>query len=161
MTSAATCDSKRQDDSSQISTEKSGLHRIDRKYLSDYYIEYRIDAVNHEEWLAVFDPDVEGQTMAVEYAALTTQTVTGIEERFRILRDRWKDSTYLMSSLHDMFLDQAYQSIIGLGPDVVPVILRETAQNPDHWYWALRAITGENPVPESLFGDVEGMSIAG
>ena len=40
----------------------------------------------------------------------------------------------------------AYQRIIGMGPAVVPLILRDLEQKPDHWFWALRAITGDNPV---------------
>jgi len=33
-----------------------------------------------------------------------------------------------------------------MGPAVVPLILRDLEQKPDHWFWALRAITGDNPV---------------
>ncbi len=40
----------------------------------------------------------------------------------------------------------AYQRIIGMGPAVVPLILRDLEQKPDRGFWALRAITGDNPV---------------
>ena len=49
----------------------------------------------------------------------------------------------------------SYQRIIGLGPKVVPLILVELQKETDHWFWALEAITGENPVPKEDAGDVE------
>ncbi len=49
----------------------------------------------------------------------------------------------------------SYQKIIGMGPAVVPLILSELEQEPDHWFWALEAITDENPVAESDAGDIE------
>ena len=49
----------------------------------------------------------------------------------------------------------SYQRIIGLGPKVVPLILVELQKETNHWFWALEAITGENPVPKEDAGDVE------
>lgn len=40
-------------------------------------------------------------------------------------------------------------------PAVVPRILAELEKEPDHWFWALDALTDENPVAESDAGDVE------
>jgi hypothetical protein len=37
-------------------------------------------------------------------------------------------------------------------------ILRSLQQEPDDWFYALRAITGENPVPASSAGDMRAMS---
>jgi hypothetical protein len=45
-----------------------------------------------------------------------------------------------------MALHSAYQQIIGLGAECVPLLLAELERTPDHWFWALRSITGENPV---------------
>jgi hypothetical protein len=41
----------------------------------------------------------------------------------------------------------AYQRIIGMGPEALPHIFRRLESGPDHWFWALRAITGVDPVP--------------
>lgn len=41
-----------------------------------------------------------------------------------------------------------------MGPDVVPLILRELRQEADHWFWALEAITGEKPVSRDDAGDM-------
>ena len=42
-------------------------------------------------------------------------------------------------------LHPAYQRIIGMGWAVVPLLLNELQRQPDHWFWALQAITGEEP----------------
>jgi hypothetical protein len=40
----------------------------------------------------------------------------------------------------------------------VPLILKELQARPDHWFTALRAITGENPVPDEHRGDLRAMA---
>jgi len=37
--------------------------------------------------------------------------------------------------------------MIGLGWPVVPLILEELNREPNQWFWALEAITEQNPVP--------------
>ena len=54
----------------------------------------------------------------------------------------------------------AYQGIIGLGDAALPWILEELKKEPRDWFWALTAITGENPIPESSAGKVEEMAEA-
>ena len=39
----------------------------------------------------------------------------------------------------------AYWQIIGLGLETIPILLRELKERPDHWFLALRALTGLNP----------------
>jgi len=54
-----------------------------------------------------------------------------------------------------MVLHPAYQQIIGQGPAIVPFILRELRKGPDHWYWALGAITQQDPAANAPEGDIE------
>jgi len=54
----------------------------------------------------------------------------------------------------------AYQQIIGMGNPVVPLLLSELETTPDHWFWALNAITGADPVPEADRGIMEKMTKA-
>jgi len=56
-----------------------------------------------------------------------------------------------------MFLIPSYQQIIGLGPSAIPLILRELENEPGHWFWALAALTGENPAGQGAVGNVEAM----
>lgn len=69
-----------------------------------------------------------------------------LQQRFRELANQWKAECALISSTNDMATNFAYQQIVGMGPDVLPILLEEMQREPDHWSWALRAITGENPV---------------
>ncbi|MEX2561314.1 MAG: hypothetical protein WD403_15430 [Pirellulales bacterium] len=39
-------------------------------------------------------------------------------------------------------------------------LLQELENEPDYWFWALEAITGENPVPDELRGNLEEMAVA-
>ena len=64
------------------------------------------------------------------------------------------------SFVTDMVLHPAYQQIIGLGPRAVPLLLCELAREPDHWFWALKAITGEDPVPPCSRGKLGEMTRA-
>lgn len=83
-----------------------------------------------------------------------------LQRKFTELKDEWHRGTHFTSSTTDLVLHPAYQRIIGLGPAVVPLLLREMATEPDHWHWALVAITGENPVPEHARGNVYELAAA-
>jgi hypothetical protein len=54
----------------------------------------------------------------------------------------------------------AYQAIIALGRPAVPLLLRELAREPDHWFGALKAITGDDPVPPRSRGKLHEMTAA-
>ncbi len=81
-----------------------------------------------------------------------------LEETFAILAEKWKRETRYSSATDDMVLDPAYLSIIGLGPAVVPLLLRELQKRPDHWVWALKAITRQDPVPPEHIGNIRKMT---
>lgn len=67
------------------------------------------------------------------------------ERLFQELADQWRRETARLSLAIKKVVHPAYQRIIGLGPDAVPLILRELQREPGHWSWALKAITGEDP----------------
>lgn len=74
--------------------------------------------------------------------------------RFDELVARWKSETQFESSSTKLFLHPAYQQIIGMGPEALPLLLGSLEEGPEHWSWALKAITGEDPVPESARGNL-------
>lgn len=82
------------------------------------------------------------------------------DELFKQLAREWKDGTAATSSLSKVYFHPSYQQIIGLGPDVLPLIFRELRREPDWWFWALSAITGEDPVPADAAGDLRRMTAA-
>jgi hypothetical protein len=65
-----------------------------------------------------------------------------------------------MSNSAQMAMLRPYQKIIGMGRDAVPLILGELQREPDQWFWALEAITDENPVPAEAAGKVRLMAEA-
>jgi hypothetical protein len=77
-----------------------------------------------------------------------------VEPIFEELADLWEQETAFESVVTRKATHPAYQRIIGLGPQAVPLILRRLAQEPRQWFWALTAITGENPA-EALTGAEE------
>ena len=82
------------------------------------------------------------------------------ETKFRGLVKRWKKETAHLSSAARMASHPAYQEIIGMGQKVVPLLLAELKRKPDFWFAALRAITGENPVPPESAGKIKEMARA-
>jgi len=83
-----------------------------------------------------------------------------VEKRFRRLAREWRNEIELSSSMTEIVMHPKYQSIIGLGPDVVPILLQELRDNPDYWFWALRAITEEDPIRPEDYGDLQKMANA-
>jgi hypothetical protein len=74
-----------------------------------------------------------------------------------LLRD-WREHTSASSSLTEMCVHPAYQRIIGMGPRALPLIFRELENQPDHLFWALKAITGADPVPPAQRGKLKEMA---
>lgn len=81
-----------------------------------------------------------------------------VRAQFNGLRDQWRSESKFMSMVHDMVLLPSYQRIIGMGMSVVPYILEDLEETGDHWFWALDAITGENPIPDEDVGNVPAMA---
>lgn len=86
----------------------------------------------------------------------TTQ-LQPIEDRFRALAAVWEEETGHLSSINQIATHPAYQQIIGMGRAVVPLILDDLRRTGSHWFWALTAITGEQPIPPADRGRVDRM----
>ncbi len=76
------------------------------------------------------------------------------------LAERWIAEARFVSSLSDMVAHPAYQRIIGMGRDALPFLLRQLETGPQHWFPALEAITGINPVRAEDNGRVQRMAQA-
>jgi hypothetical protein len=77
-----------------------------------------------------------------------SETVESVEERFERLASAWHQAVAHHSSSSVRNNHPAYQEIIALGQAVVPFLLRDLEKNGNHWFWALKVITGADPVPE-------------
>jgi hypothetical protein len=83
-----------------------------------------------------------------------------LQRLFSRLVSEWHRDTDMLSDSTRSVMHPAYQRIIGLGPQVVPLILREMRAHGGHWFWALRAITGEDPVTPEMAGKIRPMQQA-
>jgi len=82
------------------------------------------------------------------------------EQRFRELTARWRKDTAFLSSTSEIATHPAYQQLIGMGPAALPFIFAELRKRPALWFWALRSITGEDPVPTTARGNLGQMTAA-
>lgn len=75
---------------------------------------------------------------------LFSRTTREVGELFESHANEWRAATMFESNLERRFLQGSYQKIIGLGPDVLPWIIRDLKQGGHHWFWALTAIVGDD-----------------
>jgi hypothetical protein len=73
---------------------------------------------------------------------------------------KWTQETAHLSSATQMILHPSYQRIIGMGPQVLPLIFQDLEKENRDWFWALTSITGTDPVPPSDAGNVPQMKMA-
>lgn len=81
--------------------------------------------------------------------------------KFQKLVRQWQGERGVRSSITEASMKPAYQSIIGMGEEAVPLLiaqLRSEGNDPDHWFWALGAITATNPVKPEDRGDTVKMA---
>lgn len=69
-----------------------------------------------------------------------------LARKFNALKIEWETETAYLSSITEISMHPAYQQIIGMGTIAIPYILAELKIKPGHWFWALKSITGEDPV---------------
>jgi hypothetical protein len=82
------------------------------------------------------------------------------KQKFERLYAKWRDETEHYSRVEKRVLHKAYLSIIGMGPEAIPLILEQMRSEPDDWFSALEAITEENPISEESRGDISEMTEA-
>ena len=82
---------------------------------------------------------------------------TNLAPAFQELVEKWyEERKNALSSMAEMIACPSYLRIIGFGPKVFPLIIKQLKREgdkPDHWCAALEAVTGENPVPEDAHGN--------
>ncbi len=108
-------------------------------------------------------PFLFGVFSVAPFRVLSAQGALGsdtIGRIFAALADEWHDATDILSSPTKKIVHPAYLRIISMGQAAIPYILQDLKQRGGDWYTALRAITGESPVPPEAQGDVEQMDYA-
>ena len=103
---------------------------------------------------------LELQRFQHHYARPVSRQSETVEQRFRRLAESWRSDVMFLSSIDEMTAHPDYRGIIALGDKVVPLLLQELAEVPDHWFSALKAITSIDPVPSADRGKIGKMAEA-
>ncbi len=74
--------------------------------------------------------------------------------RFTELADQWETDTFFVSNTSLAIKHPAHREIVSMGESVVPLILERMRGERGHWFFALHAITGANPVNPADRGKV-------
>ncbi len=115
------------------------------------------------EKMSLFSETYEYQTTSTNTYDFANSFANPDKIKFFQLVKQWKTERGITSSVSDMIKCASYRSIIAMGQEALPLILtqlRREGGNPDHWFIALESITGEDPVPESAYGDMVKMAEA-
>jgi hypothetical protein len=83
-----------------------------------------------------------------------------VTSEFKKHERKWKRETRFTSSPSEKYLHPSYARIIGLGWPAVALILKSLRRQRDDWFYALRAITGSNPVTSTMSGNMVAMTAA-
>ena len=78
-------------------------------------------------------------------AIVGAEETSELENVFNGLVTTWREETGACSLTYRRYAHKAYQSILTLGKEVVPLILRELQHRPDRWFEALKVLTKDSP----------------
>jgi len=81
-------------------------------------------------------------------------------QAFDALSRQWYEETFVLSSTTEICSHNAYLEIINMGDKVLPFILEDLQKSPNHWFSALRSITGSDPVLPEQRGRMKQMAKA-
>jgi hypothetical protein len=92
---------------------------------------------------------------------LTPEQQHDIAQRFHDLSIRWNAAIRYRSNTRSLRDHPVYRELVSLGEPVIPLILTELVREPNvSWFTVLAAITGADPVPRALAGQVDDMARA-
>lgn len=109
----------------------------------------------HDSSSAVLGPDSQSASAGMSSEAQLTPA-----EQFQLLAATWRKATAHMSSSSDKVAHPAFQAIVNLGPNIIPILLQELAHGSGHWHRALQRITSIDPVPPADQGNLEKITAA-
>ncbi len=104
------------------------------------------------------------ESLVNQEISLPTSTASEVPleilNKFYILAKRWESEVEGYSSTTQISDHPAYQEIISMGTQVVPLLLKELKNNPIFWLSALNEITGINPIKPEQRGKIKQMAQA-
>jgi 3-methyladenine DNA glycosylase AlkC len=86
------------------------------------------------------------------------KSIKKVHDQFEELFEKWQSETALLSSATAIVSHPAYLQMIKMGDAVIPFMLMKLQKNPQHLFFALYQITGDNPVPYTHAGNLQLMT---
>jgi|SRR5579872_2705493 len=117
-------------------------------------------ATNQEDDLVAWAGDIVAEIAPDDLQPLAPPDDDSWLQQFQELTSKWHEETDHLSAPTDIAMNFNYQQIIGKGDRFLPFIFDELRTNGGNWYWALRAITGVDPVAPADRGSVAKMKQA-
>ena len=104
---------------------------------------------------------IEVQVSRAHYELLGREAISPrqvmVRDQFRAALEKWRSETELSSMLSEKRAHPAYQEIVNLGEEAIPLILEEIESRASFIFMALHDITGRNPIPQEDRGRVARM----
>ena len=75
--------------------------------------------------------------------------------KFHDLAKKWKEETFIISSINVIESNPSYLEIIDMGEKVLPLIFQDLKTECGFWFSALEEMTGCNPIEESHRGFIK------
>lgn len=122
-------------------------------------VRWRLELIDWHVWVGLVGPSAQlfGEALA---SAQSGEATNPLEEQFRVLAEKWEGETRHSSSTAKRVMHSSYQTIIGMGREVVPLLLRDMQQNRRDWSWALYHLTQVNPVNPADAGKMDRIIMA-
>jgi hypothetical protein len=101
---------------------------------------------------------LEEVLVASKMSVRPVDTQRPLAERFQEQADKWERETAFLSATPMIVMHESYQAIMSMGPDVVPILLRDMQKTRRHWFWALRHLEPDaDPIRSKDHGNVDKM----
>ena len=137
------------------------MQRLDSNAVTDDLIERRFDRLLEAvEGLRLDSAKLMEKVDELRVSSRPHDPEPDLQERFVRLAAEWRSGRGHSSLSSEMVTHPAYLQIIGMGKSAIPLLLNEMNERPDHWDWALRAITGTDPVPQEAWGKLRQIASA-
>jgi hypothetical protein len=105
-----------------------------------------VDAAAQRAFYALLAPDIVSLREVV------------LQQYFQDALKKWRDEVGISSLVSEKRASPAYQRIVDMGEEAVPLLLEEIASRPSLIFMALHDITGEDPIVPDHQGRVSAMT---
>ena len=126
------------------------VHKPDTPAAGSWYWQLEQETTDNPAYIDLASADV--------LTASDASATSALQLVFDSLAAKWQKETVYLSSPNTIAEHPAYQEIIGMGEQAIPMILRNFQETQAEWFWALRSIARESPVKPESRGNIDAMT---